>query len=350
MKIITTKLKAALENLRRVHGRRQSLPILGCVKLVAANGTLEITASNLDEYMIERAECEGDLELICASPNYILGAIGGESVTIELVSGHLEITSPFGVSKIPTMEAEEFPKMPTLEKAEKHGVSCADLSKMISGVLFCASEDQARYVLQSVYLESKAKKLVAVATNGRDLALIEAALIGSDFKITAPSAFCGNFSNALLREGASLSSSENWILVEHESGAYYCKQLEGNYPNYKQVIPSEKTNLGEVATEELKSLVARCLVFTEQSEAKTVFEFSKKALTVSFVGDKNAQLKHTMDGKFSPFTVALNARSIHKILSNIKTESVTLFFTDELSPLRFESGDLMVITMPMRLA
>ncbi len=71
----------------------------------------------------------------------------------------LVVTSPFGVSKIPTMEAEEFPKMPTLENAEKHGVSCADLSKMISGVLFCASEDQARYNLQSVHVESKAKKL-----------------------------------------------------------------------------------------------------------------------------------------------------------------------------------------------
>jgi DNA polymerase III sliding clamp (beta) subunit (PCNA family) len=127
--------------------------------------------------------------------------------------------------------------------------------------------------------------------------------------------------------------------------------MEVNYPNYRQVIPKEKVKLGEVATDELKSLVARCLVFTEQSEAKTIFEFSKKALTVSFVGDKNAQLKHALDGAFAPFTIALNARSIFKILSNIKSESVTLFQSgDELSPFRFETGDLMVLSMPIRMS
>lgn len=350
MKIETKPLSLALEKVKRIHGdARRTLPILSCVKLSAENGILEISASDLDQFQIERVECDGNLAPTCVNQNYIAGAIGGESVTLEMSGDSLEVTSGFGTTKLPTMDAGEFPSIPTLEKGENHGVNCQELGKAIDLVSFAASTEAVRYILNSVYACGESKTLSAVSTNGRELAVVESALIGSAFKIVAPSAFAGNLCSALMRDGASFSSSSSWMLVRHAAGSYYCKQLEGKYPNWKQVVPAKKTKLGTVSTGDFKQLVGRCLVFTDQSEAGAKFEFSKSKLTIKFIGDKNAQVEHSIDGSFKDFTIELNARAFHKTLSAIKAESIDLFHSgDCLSPIRIEAGDLVILAMPMR--
>jgi DNA polymerase III sliding clamp (beta) subunit (PCNA family) len=205
-----------------------------------------------------------------------------------------------------------------------------------------------KYVWNSVLVKSSAKNLTTVATNGKEIAICEKAVIGSDFQILVPREFVSNFANALSRAGASLSSNDKQIKVSHDSGTYFCKQIDGNFPNYKAAIPEKTRPLGVVKVEEIKSVVESCIGYSAHEEAPGVFKFSGTELMIEFLGDKNTKLDRHMPGKFDALTVLLSTKKIHNIFKNIKTDDARLFFVDELSPIKIESGDLLVLTMPMR--
>jgi len=349
MKIKTQLLNSALNCIKPIITRRNTLPILSTVRLHTKKGQLHIAASNLDEFIVEQVDCDGELKPICVSFNHFSMSLYGDETSIEIVKGAIVIKCGLDETQISTLDAEEFQPQPKMDKAAKHGVACDELAKAVSGVDWAASTDDSRYILQSVAVESDAKKLTAVATNGRELGLVECALIGSKFSVLVPSAFAANFSDALLRDGAVFSSSENNLKVDHASGIYACKQLEGNYPNWRQVIPKEMKPLGEVNVAMLKELFSGCIGYDNKTEARGVFKFDKDGLTVEFSGSSDSKLTRHAEGKFKSFTIALSLRKILLVFSNLKTETAALHYFDELTPLRIDSGELSVLTMPMRL-
>jgi DNA polymerase III subunit beta len=351
MKLETKALSEALKNLKPILSHRTTLPILSCVKLHTERNRLHITASDLDQFQVERIECDGEIGPVCVGFYHLSNSIGGEGVSIKLGKDLLTIGCDFGTTELATLSAEEFPASPKMEKSKSLGVSCEDLGNAMGLVSWAASDDPTRYNIQSVFISSESKKLQAVSTGGRELALVDLALIGSDFELTVPSGLSGNMAFALSRKGAELSANESWIKVSHESGWYACKQIDGKYPNYRQVIPAKKTLLGEVDAAALKELFGRCLGFSTAKEAKGVFTFSKDGVEVDFIGDNNANLHHRLSGKFSEFKIALNARSIFNSLSHVKNPTVKLYSAgDEFSPITIQAGDLMILTAPMRLS
>lgn len=350
MKTESKPLADALARIKTSIGGARTLPILSCVKISAKNGTLKLEGSDLDQWHSEEIPCEGNLAETCVSLNYLASAIGGAKTEIEGGALGMTVTGDFGSTEIATLEAEEFPPAPKHKEASIHGVSCADLSAAIKSVFWSASTDIASYVLQSAHISSKAKKLIAVSTNGRELAVVEDAVIGSDFEMLVPDKFASNLCAALLRDGAVLSTDKNNIRVQHLGGSYSCKQLDGSFPNYRQVIPDKKVWLGEIESSRFKELLARCLCFAAQLEANGKFTFSKTGLKVDFAGDNKTKLSYHIGGKFSEFVIALNIRSLFKIMQNIKGESVGVYHAgDDFSPITIESGNLVVLTMPMRM-
>ncbi len=240
--------------------------------------------------------------------------------------------------------------MPELKSAVNHGVSCVDLAASIKSVAWAASTEVARYILMSVLIRSSAKSLEVVSTNSRELALCETALIGSDFELVAPSDFVGNLCASLSRDGATLSSNENQIRVSHNDGEYFCKKVDGNYPNYKQVIPAKLKTLGTVSVEEFKSAVASCAGYSGDSEAKGNFTFTKKGVTIELVGDNGSKTVRNIAGSFSDLKIMLATKKMLKIFSNLKGDEAKILFVDELTPIAIDSGGLRVVTSPMRMA
>jgi DNA polymerase III sliding clamp (beta) subunit (PCNA family) len=159
--------------------------------------------------------------------------------------------------------------------------------------------------------------------------------------------------DALLRKSAKLQANENWVKVSHESGWYSCKQIDGKYPNYRQVIPAKKTKLGEVGVPEFKELVGRTLGFNEAKECKGIFTFSKDGIEIDFIGQNNSKLRHQFPGKFEPFKVGINTRALFNSLSHVKEQKITIYsdsVSGNLGPITIQAGDLMILTMPMRLS
>lgn len=349
MKTETLKLKSALENLRPVIGRRNTLPILSCVKLHTERNRLNISASNLDEFAVERVEVDGEIDPVCVSFNFLSLALSGKEVEIQNKGKTIIVKCGMDETSISTLDAEEFPAYPKFEKPENHGAACAELSESINQVAWASSCDPARYVLNSALVSCADKSMSVVATNGRELATISKPLIGTPFEMLIPSEFLSNFASSLSRPGAILSSNKAQVRVSHDWGNYFCKQVDGTYPNYKQWTSLKTKQLGTVSTDEFKTIISGCCGFSQDSEAKGIFTFSKTGLLIDFTGDNGAKLSRHLAGKFSELKIALSTKKLLKIFQNIKTDDAKLSFVDELSPLVIESGDLMVITMPMRM-
>ena len=348
MKIQTKTLTEALTRMKSIVGRKNTLPVLSSVKIDADNGGLEICGTDLDQYQTEQVECSGKLDAVCVNLNYLMASLGGESAEIKNEKDAIIVKCAFGTTKIATLEASEFPVIPDFKDAKKHGTSCPDLEKAVSAVSWAASQDQSRYNLNCVSVSSKAQKSCAVATCGRNLAVMESALIGSDFEILIPNMMTSNLCSALAREGSSIASNDKNIKVEYEGGWYSCKQVDATYPNWRTVMPATKTELGRVSREAIAELLSRCICFTAKDEARGVFKFSKTGLLIDFIGD-NSSLSHTLDGKFSDFEIALNIRSLLKIVQQIKADELTFYRgSDALEPMRIDAGELTVITTSMR--
>ncbi len=315
MKIDPKKLRFALDNLKSVIGRRNTLPILSTVKLHTDGNGLNLSVTNLDEFAVERVEADGEIKPVCVGFNHLHMALFGE--TCEIIEGKGAIVVKCGEdeTELSTMPATEFVEHPTMKGATNHGVACPELAASIKSVGWAAATDQTRYILLSVHIKSSAKMLTVTSTNGRELATVETPLIGSDFEIVFPSEYMGNFCAALARPGAIMASNDKQIHVSHDAGEYICKMLEGNYPNYKQVIPAAKNlkALGTVSTAEFLAVVSSCIGYSNDTEAKGTYKFTKKGLTIEFLGDNNARLVRHLAGNFADFTVALATKKMARI-------------------------------------
>lgn len=302
----------------------------------------------MDEHITELVECEGSMNPVCISFNHLSLSLAGQEVEINISKGTALIKTAQGETQVSTLDATEFPNAPKSE-SQNHGVACRDLAEFVKQVSWSALTDESRYMLKSVLIESEAKKLTVVSTNGRELAFIESALIGSKFSAVVPSQFTVNFCSALLRDGAILNSSQNTVGVTHDSGSYSCKQLEGNYPNWRGVVPKGLKPLGEFCVPEMRDMFSGCVGFDNNTEAKGDFKFSKTGLTIEFKGESGSKLTRFIAGDFATFTVVLSLRKMLLIFKNIKSEKAKISHVDELTPISITSDDLTILTVPMRL-
>ena len=344
MKTESSKITAALNRLKSIVGKRQTLPILSCVKIYAKNGLLNIEASNLDEHQIEQVECSGELKPCCPDFGQLLASIGGKDADLSLDKTDLTIKCAYGTARLKVLDAEEFPALPKMGKVEKIGVSGTDLAASISSVAWAASTDSGRWVLQSVYIAGSPKMLSCVATNGRNLAVVDLPSISATFNIVAPSGFVGNVVAALGRDGAVLGASESHISVEHSAGSYACKQVDGKYPNYLGVIPKNPKLIGVAQTADLIDALSRCNYLADPARpAAALLKFTRAGLEIGFSG-KNSNLEMLVAGEFVEHDAKMAAASLLNCLKAVKSETVKMHCGVEgaTSMMILEAGNLFI--------
>lgn len=353
MKTDSKKLLEVLKVASRLAGGRMTLPVLSCVRLSADGKNLKVESSNLDQQQTEILECDGTLGPVCVYVNLLACSIGGESCQIELTEKKiLRVVCSFGETLLPTLDAGDFPEPMKMVKPSKQGLPCADLGKAIKAVSWASSTDACRYILNSVYVSADSKKLTVVATNGREMAYTEMKLICSKFEAVVPSACVNNLCQWLERKNAVVSVDDKLILVETDSGSFACKQMDGKFPNWTQVIPSKKTALGHVKADELAGILQRCIPFFAAGlEVRGRFTFSNKKLSIKCVNKEGATLEYEIKGSFTEFKIALNIRSLLTMVQHLTTEDAKLMHSGgELSPICVQSGEFDYLTMPTQMS
>jgi DNA polymerase-3 subunit beta len=364
MKISVKKEKflQGLQIVQNIISTRTTLPVLGNVLLKAANGKLFLSTTDLDTGI--RTEIEttvdkpGSITLPVRRLANIVRELPAEDVVLE-VDSKLSATIKSGSSffRIVGLPEDEFPPFPQTQSANTFKITQKTFREMLQRTAYAMSTDESRYVLNGALLSFKDNKLTVVATDGKRLALIEHELEfpkANEMEVILPTKAVNELQRLLKDEGdLGITIAENQIAFSLGTTFLVSKLIEGNYPNYKQVIPTETKERITIERETLLNTVRRVAILSSEKSSSVKFFFNKNNLDITAntpdVGEAKESIPVNYKGK--DLTIAFNPEYLSDPLRNLDSDEVHIELIDELSPgvIRYNKPFLYVL-MPMRTA
>jgi DNA polymerase-3 subunit beta len=356
-----------LQAVQNVVSTRTTLPILSNVLMRAEGERLELTATDLDVTI--SCSVEAKIKKAGSSTVPVKRLFG---IVRELANAEIELevdeknfcTVRSGASfyKINGLGADEFPPMPKFKEEKKVILSQETIRGMMKKTSFAISSDESRYVLNGIFFSLKDHKLTMVATDGRRLALVDEEVDLADKsqgEFIIPSKAVNELSRLLAEKGeAEIRYADNQasFTLKDEKGSsilLITKLIEGNYPNYRQVIPPETKERVALGREEFMHALRRAEIMTSEKSNSVKLNFGKNRLEITAnspeVGEAKESLAINYKGK--EMAIAFNPKYMIDPLNALANDEVFLELIDELSPGVLKiNGPFLYVVMPMRLS
>jgi DNA polymerase-3 subunit beta len=232
---------------------------------------------------------------------------------------------------------------------------------MMKKTSFAMSADESRYVLNGIFISLRDHKLTMVATDGRRLALVDEEVDiskPSEGEFIVPAKTVNELNRLLQDKGeAEIRYADNQasFLLKDEKGAtilIITKLVEGNYPNYRQVIPGEAKERIALPREEFLHALRRAEIMTSEKANSVRLTFDKNRLEITANSPEIGEAKETLtlNYKGSQLAIAFTPRYVIDPLVALVNDEVFMELIDELSPGVLKiNGPFLYVVMPMRL-
>ena len=356
------KLLQGLQTVQNVVSTRTTLPILSNVLLQAVDGQVRLTTTDLDVGI--RGSFEAQIE---ETGGTTLPARRLFSIVRELPAAEIEmaidskniasIRSGQSFFKIHGLPEDEFPPLPNFENAKVFTIRQKDLRDGLKKTSYAVSTDESRYVLNGILCSFKDNKLTLVATDGRRLALVDIEMEfpqSQEVDIIVPTKAVVEIQRLLGEEGdVKMTVGENQVAFEVGGVLLVSKLVEGNYPNYRQVIPAETLERITLERELFLNAVHRVSLLASEKSNSVKLIFTKDNIDITSntpeIGEAHESLPIQYKGK--EFSIAFNPEFLMAPLRNLPNDEVYLDLSDEMSPgvIKIQTSFLYVL-MPMRIS
>lgn len=362
---------AGLNQVVNVVSSRPTIPVFSNVLIEAENDRIRLTTTNLDIGILCLVKADvavpGSITLPVKKLKDIVGGLMGSEISVELFSGtKVKITSGSSDAVMTGIETEQFPPLPVVNDDKLFEMEQADLAAMIKSVSYAQSTDENRYVLNGVFFNFTEEGLVLVATDGRRLATCDKKIAvpsGEVKSFILPAKTVNELQKQLRAKGkVFVGLSERQVMFEmevDESGEnglcdkvkIVSKVVEGNYPQYKQVIPKDSGNQIELERDMfLRSVDFAAKVTTDKSNSVHL-NISPNALEVAANGGENeASNKIAVKYEGPEMKIAFNPQFLSDPLKALTQDVVVFEFKDELSPgvIKTKDEGFLCVIMPQR--
>lgn len=364
--IAKEQIMNGLQAVQNVVGTRTTLPILSNVLLRADGERVEFTATDLDVTISCAVEgtvqTPGVTTLPVKKLFNIVRELAGTELDLEVDEKNVcSLRSGPSFYKIKGLAPEEFPPLPRFEEEGKLSLPQQKVKAMLRRTCYAASTDESRYVLNGIFMSLKEQKLTMVATDGRRLALTEEEVelpekAAGEFIV--PSKAVSELTRLLLDVGVveiQFTPNQAAFTLRAEkqpSILVVTKLIEGNYPNYRQVIPQETKERIALSREELLHALRRAEIMTSEKQNSVRLTFGKNNLAITANTPEVGEARETIaiNYKGNEFAVAFNPAYVIDPLNALDNDEVYLELIDELSPgLLKINGPFLYVVMPMRL-
>jgi DNA polymerase III subunit beta len=358
---------AGLQAVQNVVSSRTTLPILSNVLLRAEKDRVELTATDLD--VTVACSVEGKVKKPGATTVPVKKLFGiarelnGTEIEIETDDKNItSIRSGPSFYKIHGLGAEEFPPMPKFKDDKKVLLQQENVKGMMRKTSFAISTDESRYVLNGIFISLKDHKMTMVATDGRRLALVDEEVDISEKssgEFIVPAKAVAELNRLLQEKGeVEIKFGDNQASFELKDDKGFSvlvitKLIEGNYPNYKQVIPTETRERVSLVREEFLQALRRAEIMTSEKANSVKLALAKNSLAITAnspeVGEARESLAVNYKGK--ELAIAFNPRYLIDALAALGEDEVFFELIDELSPGVLKiNGPFLYVVMPMRLS
>lgn len=290
IKMNKEELQAAIATVSNIVSPKATLPILSNMLLETKDSLLKLNTTDLDigiscELPVHVYE-QGAITIPAKRFNDIVRELpSGDVVIVARKNNQIDIEGINCRFKLNGLPREEFPKFPEFKDKDSVLIKQADLKEMIRLTSFSVSYEESRYVLNGLLLEVSGDVARMVATDGRRLAKIEKKLIHpahKDFHIIIPVKAINEINRNLKDDGqVSIINGANQVLFNIDGVLIATRIIEGEFPNYKQVIPKEGNNKAKVRTQDLLSAIRRANLLATPDFQAIKFELFKDKLVIS---------------------------------------------------------------------
>ncbi|MBV9128696.1 MAG: DNA polymerase III subunit beta [Verrucomicrobia bacterium] len=364
MKFILSKEKLleGLQQVQSVVSTRTTLPILSNVLLQARDGHVTLTTTDLDVGVRGTIEAQIEEEGATTLPARRLF-----SIIRELPSGEIKfesdgknvasITSGHSFFKVLGLPEDEFPPLPKFENAKTYALQQSALKDALKKTSFAISTDETRYVLNGVLCSLRDNKLVLVATDGRRLAMVDLDLpmdAEQETSVIVPAKAINELSRLLRDEGeVTMRLGANQVAFELNGTLLISKLIEGNYPNYKQVIPSETKERISLERETFLNAVKRVALLTSEKSNSVKLMFTKDNVDIAANSPEIGEARESVPIKYGgrEFSIAFNPEFLMAPLRALSNDEVFLELIDEMSPGVVKvNAPFLYVLMPMRIS
>lgn len=356
---------------------KANLPVLSNLLLEATKNKLIVTSTDLETAIEAGAEASvsvsGKITVVGKTFLEFITQLPEGKVTLEKLGEELAITSGSYSARLTTMQAEEFPAIPKIEKGHKFKITSADLVRTVAKVVFSAAQDEARPVLAGSLWETGKGKILMVATDGYRLSYCELVAkenkVKEGLKIIIPAKALTGLTR-VIEDGAEIdavidveiATNLSQINFKAKNIEYTSRLIEGEFPNWQKIIPSSFSSKATFSKEEFARIVKLASIFardagnvvklklTAGENSKNQGQISAVA-SASQVGSGQAQIDAQIIGAGGE--IAFNYRYLLEALSAIGDEQVDFEMIESLNPAKITSKSMednfFHIVMPVRL-
>jgi DNA polymerase III subunit beta len=357
------ELTQALSLVGRAVSTRATVQVLGGVLLRASESQMELSATDMElslRLSVE-AQVEGDGAVV--APGRLLVDLARLLPESEVVLEHrpeqgvLAVTCGPASYKLNTYSAEDFPKLPEVEGAQTFGVDSAAFLETVSRVARAASRDESRPVLTGVLVRFEGGKLIMAATDSYRMSVKETDLAGgtgSELEAIVPARALTELSRIAQDSGElQIGVQENHVVFGAGEIWLTTRRIDGQFPNYKQLLPETFEHEVALPREEFLEVVRRASVMAQRNSPLRL-RFAEGEVTVSAQTQDVGEAKESLPVPFSgePLEIGFNPDFLRDGLESVESDEVALRLISPLRPglLYSEPEDFSYLIMPIRLA
>ena len=372
---VTVEREILLTALHRVQGiveKRNTMPSLANVLLEAKKEGLDISATDLELGMrgLYKATVEepGSVTFPARKLYEILKEINDQEIAMTVTDDCLvTIKTGRGEFKVVGLPSKDFPPLPAIERDGLIPLPGKGLLQLIRKTLFAVGDNDTRYVLNGLLIvvtsAGGTPMIRLVGTDGHRLAMAEQKLEAEnkesadaqEEKVIVPKKAAAEIRRLLEADDDEpmIGFTKNMLIFRKSGLVLTSRLMEGNYPNYQQVIPKAGNKQIAVNRDDLEGALRRVSVLSQNKAYAVKLTFSKKAITLFSshpdMGEANEEIPADFDGE--EFSAGFNARYLLDVLSVLESETVVLNMEASLSPCLIREKDnalFQAVVMPVK--
>lgn len=358
LQVTQENLAKALNTVARVANTRNTLPILANVLLKTDKNRLSVAATNLDIAITHnigsKIEKDGSITVPARLMQDFVSSLPDGVLKLELQDNKLNITTNQYKSTINGIAAEDFPVMPAISGGVNWKIPAESIKKVLSQIVFAASNDDSRPVLTGVYFHNMGGEVIAAATDSYRLAEYKLGKNKAAINFLVPATAASDLLRIMSEASkeVAITHDDQQVLFQVGDVTLVARLIEGNYPDYRKLIPNKFSTISTLARADFLNITKVSSLFARESAGSVTIKAAEGKVSINAVASQLGENTASADAQVKGGgEVTLNSRYLIDALNAFSGETIDFCFNGKLEPCVLRSSDdpkYVHLVMPLR--